>query len=516
MLTRWWPRSKLQCTLSSLALCAITCYTFVWNNEIIPSGSAGRRRLAFLDNSPVPAQSQFTALVHPGSIDSRHVPMYDGDDNDPERDSLCDDVFLFMTSGFDRNGHGSRLNNYLLAALVATYTNKAMVILEPPQEFIQFEGGSQFGCPKEDVLGVGGDTTTLPNGLSRLVKHPDWLSRKCPVPCQGVYDFGDWEKMRHESKPVTCKSDNGRLTNVVAMNGWETRDYFDKNLKDRMLHRIPLQAKASYDWAKRLGAKDQEALQFSLLDGRDDIWDYVSALIARTALLRFQPWIVRDVEEYIRRSYLPLDSSYDAIHVRRGDKLAVESKQFVEEYWTSRGYRYPEPEPNTILHPKELAPTNYIPLKHYLSQYDKMECNSEARLVYIATDDPKEVQREINDLPKDEEGSTTMNDGCHKFKFIFSPATEELREFHVNTDNPEDGCEGRYARTIASIADLMTLAKSDTFIGEFNSNWGRLIRIFRLQLRSDDEKTGKDGSPLFVARNMRVAWGNKVSFAPGM
>lgn len=36
-----------------------------------------------------------------------------------------------------------------------------------------------------------------------------------------------------------------------------------------------------------------------------------------------------------------------------------------------------------------------------------------------------------------------------------------------------------YKRNIHSIADLMILAKSNTFVGEFYSNWGRIVRIFR-------------------------------------
>mmetsp|Transcript_2463 Transcript_2463/g.6125 ORF Transcript_2463/g.6125 Transcript_2463/m.6125 type:complete len:103 (+) Transcript_2463:55-363(+) len=39
-----------------------------------------------------------------------------------------------------------------------------------------------------------------------------------------------------------------------------------------------------------------------------------------------------------------------------------------------------------------------------------------------------------------------------------------------------------YTRNIHSIADLMILTKSNTFVGEFNSNWGRIVRIFRTQL----------------------------------
>lgn len=39
-----------------------------------------------------------------------------------------------------------------------------------------------------------------------------------------------------------------------------------------------------------------------------------------------------------------------------------------------------------------------------------------------------------------------------------------------------------YRRNIHSIADLMILTKANTFVGEFNSNWGRIVRLFRLHL----------------------------------
>lgn len=43
-------------------------------------------------------------------------------------------------------------------------------------------------------------------------------------------------------------------------------------------------------------------------------------------------------------------------------------------------------------------------------------------------------------------------------------------------------CLTGYQRNIHSIADLMILTKSNTFVGEFNSNWGRIVRIFRTHL----------------------------------
>ena len=44
------------------------------------------------------------------------------------------------------------------------------------------------------------------------------------------------------------------------------------------------------------------------------------------------------MQEFIRASKLPLDAPHDAIHVRRGDKLATEARDEVVNYWHSQGY----------------------------------------------------------------------------------------------------------------------------------------------------------------------------------
>ena len=94
----------------------------------------------------------------------------------------------------------------------------------------------------------------------------------------------------------------------------------------------------AYNWAARLGATHYQAEVFSLLSKESDIWDYLSALLGRSGLVSFQPWIARDVREFIKVSKLPLDSPHDAIHVRRGDKLDSEAREEVVNYWHSQGY----------------------------------------------------------------------------------------------------------------------------------------------------------------------------------
>jgi len=293
----------------------------------------------------------------------------------------------------------------------------------------------------------------------------------------------------------------------------ETRDYFEGHFKERMVQRPSKDL--NFMWAVRLGASPEEAEAFAELEDEKEIWDYISALMARSGVLRFQPWIARDVEDYIKQSELPLEEGYDAIHVRRTDMLAKQDdaspKNFVRKYWKSRDDHL------SVL--KALGfNRDYIGFDHYLDQLKQSECQPDAgdvytppRAVYVATDDPTEVQQEIDNM-KD------FNNDCHKYKFILSPAKDIIQNFHLD-DLPEKDhgdCVGRYKRNIACVADMMIAAKSDTFVGEFNSNWGRLVRMFRIQLKSEvDIETGEQSFDV-VERKMSVTWGNDNPLPPGM
>ena len=234
--------------------------------------------------------------------------------------------------------------------------------------------------------------------------------------------------------------------------------------------------------------------------------------MARSGLLRFQPWIARDVKEYMQDLVdLPLNVPYDAIHVRRGDKLTSDSRHLVISFWKSLG-EYDE-ETGSM-------PQDYIPFRYYLTQFDEsVACRPTPRIVYVATDDVLEVKNEVNDLPKDSEGNTILTYGaggeqsCHKFHFIFSRFYPGLG-LHISTGPMKGSCEDRYARNIASIADLMILAKSDVLVGEYNSNWGRLIRLFRLRI-SDRVKIENGARPVTQRGQMLIAIGRKHPGPPG-
>lgn len=534
----------------ALVICAIS-YTIIWDHGLVAQLSSGRQ-LAYLDTyrtSPLPygrimINQNYQALLQPSGIDSSLFRtkqqggggdmMYDKGYADD--DSACDNALLFLPQSFAHNGHGSQLNNYLLAAMIATFTNRAMIVLEPPASLNDFKSNSQFGCPSEAwktvMVRAGGVPKRIgwnadfPAGLSRLVKHPAWLSRQCPVPCQESHGYEDWDELRRANnitlvptpQEVTCtNANNGRQSNVIAMGGRQIRDYFAGHYKEYMLDRSPpasLEAamkssstlKMNFEWALRLGAAPHEARIFGGLQDRHEIWDYASAFMGRAGILRFQPWIARDVEEYItQHTKLPLDVPYDAIHVRRGDKLESDAKHHVITYWSRLGMYNNE---------TGSMPRDYIPFTHYLSMFDDVECNAEGepRLVYVATDDPTEVQKEINALPKEEGNPLLTKYLCHKFQFVFSPFEQSLG-FHIETGPSKGDCEERYTRNVASIADLMILTKSDMFVGEYNSNWGRLVRTFRLKM-NDSAKIMNGARPV-LERRMKVAWGHQHPGPPG-
>ncbi|KAL7532423.1 hypothetical protein ACHAXR_004619 [Thalassiosira sp. AJA248-18] len=441
--------------------------------------------------------SQYETLVPPSEIDygiqnrlqswDQNQQCYPKKKNGPS--TKCDDILLFMPQIFARNGHGSQLNSYLLAAMVATFLGKPLVILEAPQEYSKYPNGSQFGCPvdafenPEEFLNFKGDDhkdlemkRDFPTGIERLIIHPSWISRDCPIPKCNTFNYNSWDAIRKAQ--IICNEDYGKV-HVTVMGGEEVRQYFDRQFKEKMLERSGRGAKErAYNWAARFGATHYQAEVFSHITIESGIWDYLSALIARSGLVTFQPWIARDVKELINASELPLDLPHDSIHVRRGDKLATEGREEVVNYWHSQGY-----ERQTDF------PLNYIPFAHYLRLWET-DCKevwsglstgkSTVRTIYLATDDPDTVKQEIKKLPRGQHGTIIVG-GCERVKFVFTPDAHK-GSLHISEGGIRVDCVERYKRNIHSIADLMILTKSNTFVGEFNSNWGRVVRIFRTQL----------------------------------
>lgn len=306
--------------------------------------------------------------------------------------------------------------------------------------------------------------------------------------------------------------ENGRNIKVYPMDGADLRSFWDRMINAQMIDRKTTNTDShekAYHWAIRLGASHHEATYFTSLTSAVDISNFIGALVNRNGLLQFQPWIARDVAEYIQNSELATLgnwNSYDAIHVRRGDKLIAEAKKLVLQYWMKRGYK------------KHNIPHNYIPLEHYLKLgYDGSACSATTMQdgqrhqvnVFIATDDPTTIQKEIEQLPKTETGQTILNE-CQKADFIFSPASKSINSFHMTPCQnymgtcKEDNCVKRYERNIAAMADLVILTRAQKFVGEFNSNWGRLVKGFRTVFRPDYDGRLDTGPPVLVQEVVEV------------
>jgi len=459
----------------------------------------------------------------------------------------CSRLLLYLPDMFADHGHGSQINNYIMGVTTSTYLDRAMLLVEPPVEINTYAGGSQFGCPIDAFRETMTQTSSLrhqqanwnvasdfPLGFSRLVEHPSWLSHGCEVPCSGTHSYKDWRKLSIHWNEITCTNPDGTEVNVVVSGGSHIRAHFRKQESSMTLgHPSP----AAEKWATNLGATPGEAEIFSDLKDTRAIWDYLLGLMNKAGFLRFRPWIARDVELFLKSFELPTGESYDAIHVRRGDKLVEEARKDVVKYWLSQGHR-----------DEDNLPTDYVPFAHYLSKWDGRDAcpvddNGEVevikRNVYVATDDPVVVHEEIAALPNHITPNTILWNECHELTFYFNPTDDSA--FHLNGDGEGgfeegreveggDSCFGRYHRNIASIADMMILSKARTFIGEFNSNWGRAIRTMRVRLSKPvaqyDGAANGDGS-IAMERNIqevgsftrtldtRIAWGSDRARTPG-
>ena len=91
--------------------------------------------------------------------------------------------------------------------------------------------------------------------------------------------------------------------------------------------------------------------------------------------------------------------------------------------------------------------------------------------VYVATDDPVMVRQEIQSLP---------SDLTNQYRFWFHPtSSSDTATSVVGHIREAADCRNRYQRTLSAVFDLVVLTRSKVFVGEFNSNWGRLIHTHR-------------------------------------
>lgn len=458
--------------------------------------------------------------------------------DDPNK---CSRMFLYLPNDIQFHGHGSQFQPYVRAALSSTYLDRAMVLVEPLSKSLEAypAGGSQFGCPvdafRETVTKTSVRTGSgkaddeiredFPSGFSRLVRNPGWLSRGCPVPCADTHGYRDWVALAQnymeggDLKEITCTNPDGVEVNVVAMAPSKFEVYLSHLMHDSVSAADGERLKR---WATNLGASEDEAQAITGIPSTgQEIWDYALGLANKAGFLGFQPWIARDVQLFLQSSDLPLDEEYSGIHVRRGDKLKKESLGEVKLYWKKLGYKH--------------GPTNYVPFVAYLNRWDPANAcprdyNGDVKEVtkhnvYVATDDPLVVQREIAELPNhiDNDNSkhpTVLWNDCHELTFYFNP-TNETHAFHINGDGEHgllagDSCFARYERSVTVVADIMVLAKARTFIGEYNSNLGRVIRTGRVRV-NDMNENHEESAGVSLARvlDTRIAWGDNKVRGPG-
>jgi hypothetical protein len=406
-----------------------------------------------------------------------------------------------------------------MAAMMATYTNRALVVLDAPMD-VNVKTRSWYDCQAttpaiDEMVGAG----TLPiveegqgrprrglqqrtkgkkkmdrqnynkqhqqrqrqrqpklfNGLNHLIQHPQWLSHGCPVPCQSSYDYTKWNDVRdtniqwdeeeeqqqsssnsnnidqqQQQHQVTCHNDNNRQATVFIVGLDDISSHFIHLWQTQMSLRPNYNN--AYQWAINLGAIGHEAQTFASLDNPNDIWEYATALMARSGLIRFQPSFALDIKTHIKSSTLPLNWPYTAISTYRGI-LSGENEEGTATTATSVHNK----------RPRELLT--------YFQQLERVQCktstsrkeggSSSSNVVYIATDDPQWVQDEIDIFLR---GSSP---NCRNVQFILSNNGNNNNDVSsaMIKQEEDDYCTQLYREKVNIMADLMILAKSETYVG---------------------------------------------------
>ena len=430
--------------------------------------------------------------------------------------SSCQRILLYASSQLDPNGIGAQLNTYWQAVLTAVATNRSLVLLHRNRK-------SYFGCV---VVAADDNATTLPGGLSRLVHTPAWLTgnHHCGLPCdKGVLE---WLQVAHDlghtshnfsRHLISCRNSGERAksqTSVLLLGGYSLRDYFAQRV-------VPVLNQTEYVttvWAARFDAKTHSAKNIRHLADAlsqqsevDDSWhqrwiQQVLGGFVQLGVISLQPWIAQSVYEQQQAwiQHQPEAATlwrknefFIGVHVRRGDKLLVEAKAWVDQYWE-------EHQRQNSTQPLKHIP-NYIPFSAYMKHIvqasrDHGQANHRLIHVYIATDDPATVRGEIDSLPP------PVKRG---FRFWFHPAAADddknVDSVVVGHIREATDCASRYNRTLAAVIDLILLTRATVFVGEFNSNWGRLIRTHRTKF--DDERQA-------YVRDTRIVWGPETFLWP--
>ena len=153
-------------------------------------------------------------------IDAAALSISEGgrghDDDNHKGDDSCNNILLYLEDTYALYGIGCQLNNYILAVIMAAYTNRSLVGFSNVK-FTSFST-SQFGCPSGNVTA---DDARLPFGLNRIIKTPDWLSGGCSIPCLDSYNYTElWNISNNRSIldiPCNSTSLDGRTISVLPL-----------------------------------------------------------------------------------------------------------------------------------------------------------------------------------------------------------------------------------------------------------------------------------------------------------
>ena len=441
---------------------------------------------------------------------------------------------------------GHRISHFVLASIVAVLTNSSLVLLEPPRNDTPWAelGGSPFGCPLRN-----GDEACdgFPTGLSRIVSNPQGMSNGCSVPCPRTHSYADWYEMatrntyNNKFPAASCMEENGLNVTVNALGRNHLPNYFIAVLRPRLSsvgQTAPTERRIDRErwisgWSRRAGLPSNTTDAF--LQSKPAEYsplEYLKGLVTHLRVPRFQPWIVEDVNKYLSKTKTRLSLSdvplmvlnsnktsgghYDAIHIRRGDRVLQQSYMIeLEKYYVERGF----PKVGVAAIPKEhvmqqkkvvsIYPTSYIPFECYWEKLVRQNCSLQedsrtSQPVFIATDDVDTVQDEILNLT---DHGVVFEICSRAVDFVFTSNAYYAKHIHLEKqtqlqqnemDLSLDESHGQYMRTISALADLHVLSQSDVLIAEVHSYWGRLLAFLRTSFAEGDTYT--------VTKEVRPAW----------
>ncbi|GAX27483.1 hypothetical protein FisN_23Hh051 [Fistulifera solaris] len=360
----------------------------------------------------------------------------------------CSQLFLYLPHDISNNGICSQLQNYILALHVAATFHRTLIVWDPVTE-----------STTRPIFGCSPDAEHLSTGLSQILDVPSSRSHAC-ASALCPFNHSEWTRLLSSSTNdfvnLTCDD-----VSVMVSGGRRLRRQYLQRLHEtsqqmnytQWVSSIGGVTSTQIDWFQQIQEHQQD----------DDPWLGVAALLAPR--IQWQPFLQPLIAHHLQTFNLP--QSYTALHIRRGDKLKREAAAMVRNYWASRGETDPRNHPN------------YIPLEAYVAQ---LHPGQDPSLVYIATDDPVTIRDEIEQLT-----ATPWT-----FHLL---ANQRLQSGHMNT---EPDCHARYNMTIDAIVDLEVMIRSQVFVGELNSNWGRFIHTKRTEFNSTKP----------ILRDFRIAAGD--------